>query len=152
MSALTEPWIPRGVIGRFRAGAAPGSAATTTETALYTGIGTATIVVGRLYRITSKGRVTPSTTSATGRAAFRVRDGSGTGGNLLATMSLDQSTTAAIDFLVVSDFLIGGTDITAGPLGFSITAEAAAGTLTGQWSAGSLSSNTWLNVEDCGLA
>lgn len=154
MSVLTEPWIPRGVVGRFRASAAPGSAATTTETAFHSGVGTATIVVGRLYRVLAKGRVVASTTSATARMAFRVREGSGLGGNALVTVSMDQSTTSAtgVDWLAVSDVLVGGTDITAGALAFSITAEAAAGTLTGQWLAGSITSNTWLNVEDWGLA
>lgn len=147
--------VPRGEIGYWEAGAA-GTAAGTSETAVYTAVAPTNnasgwqFVSGRRYVIHVRYRFTPSAASTTGHAVMRIRLGSGLLGTSLIFKESPQNTTGILSVEADSKPLLCGTDFAAGTSTLTLIGAAATGTLTSNWASGAFDSNTFIWVEDLG--
>lgn len=141
--------LPRGVVGSFKSTSSDLSpSATTAETILYRDAITCTVVAGRLYRVMALWNAAPSVVNASATASLFVRSGTGTDGTEVAVGNMPQATTANMSLLAFGTF-VGGTDVSAGINDFTLTARAAAGTLT---PAGTTANGCRFTIEDIGTA
>lgn len=135
------------LVSSWRAGAAGTQTPGSTETAAYAGVCSTTFVSGKKYRIIAQGAFQCSTANATsGHAIFRIIHGNGLAGVNLAWVTYFQAATSSATAHLETDILVCGTDFPAGVNTLTLSGAISFGTMSWLYTAGTFSSNWWINV------